>query len=67
MAANDAEISRLHDASPPNTRELRLLQAELVARGLSAFGRDMPSIAKALCLPRFAGHLEHLAWPVGLP
>ena len=63
MAANDAEISRLHQASPSG-QGLRLLGAELVARGLERFTREKPSIARELRLPKFAAD-ERLAWPSG--
>jgi hypothetical protein len=47
MAANDAEISNLHIARSAGVK-LHLLEAELVARGLEQFTRDMPSITKEL-------------------
>jgi hypothetical protein len=52
MAANDAEISDLHLARSAGVK-LHLLGAELVARGLEQFTRDMPSITKELKLPAF--------------
>jgi hypothetical protein len=62
IAANDAEISRLHHARPANT-SLHLLGAELVARELDQFSRDEPSIALRLTLPKFAADAR-LAWPL---
>ena len=61
MAANDAEISNLHIARSSGVK-LHLLQAELVARGLECFSRDVPSIAKELKLPAFEPG-QPLAWP----
>ena len=42
--------------------ELHLLEAELVARGLESFARDVPSITKELKLPAFEPG-QPLAWP----
>jgi hypothetical protein len=61
MAANDAEISNLHIARSAGVK-LHLLEAELVARGLEQFTRDMPSITKELKLPAFEPG-QPLAWP----
>jgi hypothetical protein len=61
MAANDAEISDLHLARSAGVK-LHLLGAELVARGLEGFTRDVPSIAKELKLPAFEPG-QPLAWP----
>jgi hypothetical protein len=61
MAANDAEISRLHFRRQPGVK-LHLLETELAARGLERFTRDVPSIAKELKLPAFHPG-EPPAWP----
>jgi hypothetical protein len=61
MAANNAEISNLHGARPSGVK-LHLLEAELVARGLERFTRDVPSIAKELKLPAFEPGRPP-AWP----
>lgn len=61
IAANDAEITRLHQERPAGV-SLRLLGAELVARGLEDFTRDTPSIGKELKLPDFK-HGDRMAWP----
>ena len=61
MAANDAEISNLHSARSSGVK-LHLLAAELVARGLESFTRDVPSIAKELKLPAFEPG-QPPAWP----
>jgi hypothetical protein len=60
-AANDAEISNLHSARSSGVK-LHLLEAELVARGLERFTRDVPSIAKELKLPAFEPG-QPPAWP----
>jgi hypothetical protein len=61
MAANDAEISNLHSARSSGVK-LHLLEAELVARGLERFTRDVPSITKELKLPAFEPGRPP-AWP----
>jgi hypothetical protein len=61
MAANDAEISDLHIARSAGVK-LHLLEAELVARGLESFTRDVPSITKELKLPAFEPGRPP-AWP----
>ena len=61
MAANNAEISNLHSARSSGVK-LHLLEAELVARGLESFTRDVPSITKELKLPAFEPG-RPLAWP----
>ena len=61
MAANDAEISNLHSARSSGVK-LHLLEAELVARGLETFTRDVPSITKELKLPAFEPGRPP-AWP----
>jgi hypothetical protein len=65
IAANDAELSRLHLARPAGVA-LHLLSAELVARGLGAFSRADPPIAKGLMLPDFAAS-EKMVWPPPSP
>jgi hypothetical protein len=61
MAANNAEISNLHSARSSGVK-LHLLEAELVARGLEHFTRDVPSITKELKLPAFEPG-QPPAWP----
>jgi hypothetical protein len=61
MMTNNAEISNLHLARSSEVK-LHLLEAELVARGLESFTRDVPSIAKELKLPAFTPG-QPLAWP----
>jgi hypothetical protein len=61
MTANDAEISDLHIARAAGVK-LHLLGAELVARGLESFTRDVPSITKELKLPAFEPG-QPPAWP----
>jgi hypothetical protein len=61
MGANDAGISNLHIVRSAGV-QLHLLEAELVARGLEQFTRDMPSITKELQLPAFEPG-RPLAWP----
>lgn len=61
VAANDAELSRLHLARPGGVA-LHLLGAELVARDLERFTTAEPSIAQELKLPAFAPG-QRLAWP----
>jgi hypothetical protein len=61
MAANNAEISNLHSARSSGVK-LHLLEAELVARGLERFTRDVPSITKELKLPAFEPGRPP-AWP----
>jgi hypothetical protein len=62
IAANDAEVSRLHQARPGGVA-LHLLGAELVARDLEHFRTTEPSIAQKLKLPTFAPG-QRLAWPL---
>jgi len=62
IAANDAELSRLHQARPAGVG-LHLLSAELVARDLERFTIREPSIAQELKLPTFAPG-QRLAWPL---
>jgi hypothetical protein len=61
IAANDAELSRLHQARPGGLG-LHLLGAELVARDFERFTIREPSIAQELKLPTFAPG-QRLAWP----
>jgi predicted transcriptional regulator len=61
IAANDAELSRLHQARPAGVA-LHLLGAELVARDFERFTIREPSIAQELKLPTFAPG-QRLAWP----
>jgi hypothetical protein len=61
MAANDAALSRLHQAAPDGVF-MRLLNAELVARNLENFSREAQPIVKELRLPSFAPG-QPLAWP----
>ncbi len=65
MAANDEELSRLHQARPAGIL-LHLRGAELEARGLACFTRYEPSIAERLKLPTFDPG-ERLAWPPPRP
>ena len=65
IAANDAELSRLHQARPGGVA-LHLLGAELVARDLERFKTTEPSIAQELKLPTFAPG-QRLAWPPPKP
>src|ERR1035437_8244321 len=65
IAANDAELSRLHQARPAGIA-LHLLGAELVARDLERFTTREPSIAQELKLPTFAPG-QRLAWPSPQP
>ena len=65
IAANDAELSRLHQARPGGVA-LHLLGAELVARDLERFKTTEPSIAQELKLPTFAPG-QRLAWPPPQP
>jgi hypothetical protein len=65
IAANDEEISSLHQARPAGVA-LHLLGAELVARGLDGFTTAAPSIVMELRLPAFEpGQLP--AWPPPKP
>jgi hypothetical protein len=50
IAANDAELFRLHQARPAGI-SVHLRSAELEARDLESFTRDAPSITKELRLP----------------
>jgi hypothetical protein len=61
IAANDAALSRLHQARPAGVAG-HLLGAELVARSLDNFSRETPSIVRDLQLPSFAPG-KPLAWP----
>lgn len=61
IVANDAELSRLHQARPGGVA-LHLLGAELVARDFERFTIREPSIAQELKLPTFAPG-QRLAWP----
>jgi predicted transcriptional regulator len=65
IAANDAELSGLHQARPAGVA-LHLLGAELVARDLERFTIREPSIAQELKLPTFAPG-QRLAWPLPQP
>jgi hypothetical protein len=65
IAANDAELSRLHQARQAGIA-LHLLSAELVARDLERFTAREPSIAQELKLPTFAPG-QRLAWPLPQP
>jgi hypothetical protein len=65
IAANDAELSGLHQARPAGVA-LHLLGAELVARDLERFKATEPSIAQELKLPTFAPG-QRLAWPPPQP
>jgi len=65
IAANDAELSRLHQARPGGVA-LHLLGAELVARDLERFTSREPSIAQELKFPTFAPG-QRLAWPLPQP
>src|SRR5208283_1743818 len=65
IVANDADLSRLHQARPSGVA-LHLLGAELVARDLERFRALEPSIAQELKLPTFAPG-QRLAWPPPKP
>jgi len=65
IAANDEEISSLHQARPSGVG-LHLLGAELVARGLDGFRTDAWSIATELRLPAFEPG-QRPAWPPPQP
>jgi predicted transcriptional regulator len=65
VTANDAELSRLHQARPSGVAP-DLLGAELVARDLERFKATEPSIAQELKLPTFAPG-QRLAWPPSQP
>jgi hypothetical protein len=65
IAANDAELSGLHQARPAGVA-LHLLGAELMARDLERFTIREPSIAQELKLPTFAPG-QRLAWPPPQP
>jgi hypothetical protein len=65
IAANDAELSRLHQARPGGVA-LHLLGAELVARDLDRFTAAEPSIAQELKLPTFASG-QRLAAAAAVP
>jgi hypothetical protein len=65
IAANDAELSRLHQARPAGVA-LHLFGAELVARGIESFGIASPSIAKELKLPDWSCGAK-LVWPPPSP
>ena len=61
ITANDAELSRLHQARSAGVT-MHLLGAELVARDLERFTTREPSIARELKLPTFVPG-ERQAWP----
>src|ERR1035437_6384946 len=61
IAANDAELSGLHQARPGGVA-LHLLGAELVARDLERCTIREPAIAQGLKFPTFAPG-QRLAWP----
>lgn len=61
IAANDAELSHLHQARPAGV-SLHLRSAELKARNLEDFSRDVPSITKGLRLPDWDRPTK-TAWP----
>jgi hypothetical protein len=65
IAANDAELSRLHQARPAGVA-LHLLGAELMARDLESFNIASPSIAKELKLPDWSCSAK-LVWPPPSP
>jgi hypothetical protein len=65
IAANDAALSRLHQARPPGCA-LHLAEAELAARNLESFSTADPSIAKAVQLPDWE-HSAKMAWPPPRP
>jgi hypothetical protein len=59
--ALDAKLSELHQKRPAGEK-LHLDSAELVARNLSAFSRDIPSFKDALVIPAWQGG-DNL-WPI---
>jgi len=61
IAANDRELSQLHQSRPSGAKGT-LLSAELVARGLTEFSRDQPSLTRDLVLPDFVESCKAL-WP----
>jgi len=61
IAANDAALSRLHQARPAGCA-LHLAEAELAARNLERFSTADPSIAKSVQLPDWE-HSTTMAWP----
>jgi len=65
IAANDAEIARLHQGRPTGVAR-HLAGAELVARGLDGFTTAAPSIATELRLPAFEPG-QRPAWPPPKP
>jgi hypothetical protein len=65
IAANDAELSGLHQARPAGCA-LHLAEAELAARNIECFSTANPSIAKTLQLPDFE-HSAQLVWPPPRP
>jgi hypothetical protein len=64
MAANDEQLSALHQRRPVGVLR-HLLSAELKARGLNRFSAAMPSLAKQLKLPCWDS--AELAWPPPQP
>jgi hypothetical protein len=61
IEANDAEISKLHQARPAGMRR-HLRSAELEARNLDAFSRSAPSIVTQLQLPPW-DETDAVKWP----
>jgi hypothetical protein len=64
VADLDGKIAALHQSRPAGTA-LHLDGVELVARGLQAFGRDIPSLIKATVLFDFTSGKQ--LWPVIVP
>ena len=65
IAANDREVEYINAHALPSSGE-RLLQAELVARGLRGFvesGVQIPRITHELCMPAFKFSDEPYVWP----
>ena len=61
IASNNEEISALHLARPSGV-SLHLRDAELEARGVESYSREIPSIQKELRLPGFEP-LQEALWP----
>jgi hypothetical protein len=61
----DRRLSTLHQSRPPGAKG-RLLQPELIARGLESFSRDEPSITRELRLPDWRNS-ERALWPPPQP
>jgi hypothetical protein len=57
----DQEVSRINGGAPDGEHR-RLSEVELVARGITGFTRDAPSIAKTCQLPDWE-HSSQMAWP----